>query len=816
MFGTRLLLCALTCAQAQVVIEKFAGVDRSSGNFAWEMGIHSPGTAWDAQGNAYVAAYNQIWKVRPDGIADIVAGKGLGGAYGITYSGEGGPATQANFSNPMQPKRDAAGNTYFMANSRLLRVGTDGLLKTVAGNGIGLSDGMATEGRVENVSIAEGKFAIDPTGVVYLADDLLVRRLDLAGNITVIAAGQFCDYPCQRPVPHVVPPGTPRLYAIKDLDVNPSNGDAFITERSESGPFVIHKLSNGVLSRFREVPFSFHDMAVDRDGDIFIARVGGPGFVEIQRLDGDVKFMGSLAAGLRKDALFLDPDGRVVYLSGMTVRRAEDGSVWHIYPNGQMHASPDGTPALETRVIGLGFSPVPLAVNQAGEVYFAEISTCRVRKFDRDKRLRTVYGSGTCDGVLPPQDIALGPDDKLWVTGLGRAVIVGADGGITPATMPPGTHGSQIVVDKQGRVYATTSGAVVRLERDGNTHSFLTGASSFALGTDAVGNIYFSDLNGVYRVEGDYNSTKILSGDYGREGKFVMDAQGRHWREIEVEGAYALGGAAISSQGDIYATVDPAPDNALHLQWIYKRTESAPRPKPSISAAGVVNGASYAGNAVSPGELVSVFGDNFGLTGLQLSKVEDNHLPTKLGPVKVTFNGIAGAITAATPKQINVFVPSSLQPSTDVKIQVFVDDAVSDEITLPVVDTMFGLSSLDQSGSGQGAILNANGTVNSRGNPAQRGSLIVLFGTGEGKVVPDAGIGAVNLAPPYPKATKPLFVRIGGQQAEIVFAGGAPTLAQGVYQINARIPASTPPGDVTVEVMAEGGAMSKPVTVAVQ
>lgn len=824
MFATRLLLCALTCAQAQVAIEKVAGSGRHSGEYAWEMGIHSAGTAWDTEGNAYLGDFNRIWKLRPDGIAEVLAGTGEGGTAGTgadRYSGEGGPASQAKFSFPWQVWRDASGQLFFMADHRILRVGTNGAITTVAGNGLTLQGGMATEGRVENVAMnSTGKFAIDPKGDAYFYDFWLVRRADTAGNVTVIAAAETCPYPCGGPTRHIYPPNTPKVHLIEDLDIHPKTGEVYITEETDSSPrtIVIHKLSSGgTLTRLRELPnddFSFIDMAVDRDANVFIAWQDGSGGARIQKLDRDLSFPATAPDGFVRQVLFHDPEGRVVYVNGMTVHSAEDGAAIRTYPDGVMHPSPDGTSALESKIIGFQNG---LAVNRAGEIYFTEPSTCRIRKFDRQKMLRTVFGLDTCNAEFPdPLGIAFGPDDRLWVSSGQRVWVSTSSGGFTQVVLPPGMRGTLVAVDSKGRLHLAQGGRVTRMELDGTVSVFRDNLFTCGLGTDTAGNVYFSDPMGIWRIEEVGEPTRLIAGDYGRASKFAMDAQGRPWWRLPVAGD-PTGDVAIAPNGDIYAFTNPYIwGGGPYLLEIFKRTEIAPRVRPLISAAGVVNGASYAGNAVSPGELVSIFGDNFGVTGLQVSTVTNNHLPTKLGPVKVTFNGVEGAITAATAKQINVFVPSTLEPSPEVKIKVFVDEEVSDEITLPVVDTLFGLSSLDQSGKGQGAILNANGTVNSRGNPAQRGSLIVLFGTGEGKVYPDAGIGAVNVAAPYPKAVKPLFVRIGGQQTEIVFAGGAPTLAQGVYQINARVPMSVPPGDVTVEVVAEGGATSRPVTVAVQ
>ena len=95
---------------------------------------------------------------------------------------------------------------------------------------------------------------------------------------------------------------------------------------------------------------------------------------------------------------------------------------------------------------------------------------------------------------------------------------------------------------------------------------------------------------------------------------------------------------------------------------------------------------------------------------------------------------------------------------------------------------------MDASGAGQGAILNEDGTVNSDANPAAKGSIIVLFATGDGVESPAQPDGTLSKAP-YPRTTADVQVAIGQKAADILYAGAAPTLVAGVMQVNARIPA---------------------------
>ena len=186
--------------------------------------------------------------------------------------------------------------------------------------------------------------------------------------------------------------------------------------------------------------------------------------------------------------------------------------------------------------------------------------------------------------------------------------------------------------------------------------------------------------------------------------------------------------------------------------------------------------------------------------------------------MKVLFGNFDGAITAVGPNQINVFVPYSV-PVGSVSMQTVraqVDGAVSNAVTVPLVAAAPGLATADQSGTGQGAILNQDSTVNSDGNPASRGSIVSFFGTGEGMVAPALSLGEFTISTPYSTPTQSVTVTIGGQPAEVTYAGEAPYLPVGVFQINARIPNGVSAGDLPVAVSVGTIGTTQIVTVAVK
>src|SRR5262245_37853178 len=92
------------------------------------------GMAFDGQGNLYLADENnhRIRKVDRNGVMTTFAGTGTPG-----FSGDGGPATSAQLTNPTGVCTDSAGNVYINdnINRRIRRVNTAGVISTILGNG---------------------------------------------------------------------------------------------------------------------------------------------------------------------------------------------------------------------------------------------------------------------------------------------------------------------------------------------------------------------------------------------------------------------------------------------------------------------------------------------------------------------------------------------------------------------------------------------------------------------------------------------------------------------------------------------------------
>jgi uncharacterized protein (TIGR03437 family) len=235
----------------------------------------------------------------------------------------------------------------------------------------------------------------------------------------------------------------------------------------------------------------------------------------------------------------------------------------------------------------------------------------------------------------------------------------------------------------------------------------------------------------------------------------------------------------------------------------------------------IQNAASSIPTSLSPGLNILIFGSNMGPATLTTFVVGANGaLATTVAGTQVTFDGIPAAIIYTRNTLVSVMVPYGVAGRISTAMVVTYNGASSTALQLRVVDTAPGIYTLTQTGTGQGAILNQNGTVNSAANPEVAGNYIQIYGSGEGQTSPGGVDGAIlpnRLPLPAPNAA--VSVTVGGvavPATDINYAGGAPGLINGVFQVNAKIPAGVGTGAVLVVIRWGGVASQANVTVSVR
>jgi uncharacterized protein (TIGR03437 family) len=203
-----------------------------------------------------------------------------------------------------------------------------------------------------------------------------------------------------------------------------------------------------------------------------------------------------------------------------------------------------------------------------------------------------------------------------------------------------------------------------------------------------------------------------------------------------------------------------------------------------LNPLGVVNAASSApaGNPISPGEFVTLYG-----TGLAKSnQTAAPPYPLSLNGVSVLINNKPAPLYFVSPGQLNVLVPfATTGPTATIVVQN--SNVNSNTVTVPVAATAPGIYTLDQSGSGGGAILHADYSIVNAAKPAIGGETVLIYLTGLGTVTPIVADGTAGNINTLYQSDADVVVYVGGEQATVLFKGLAPGYP-GLYQLNVTLP----------------------------
>jgi trimeric autotransporter adhesin len=828
--------------------------------------------ALDGAGNVYVAdeLNSAIRKITPAGIMTTVAGTlGSGG-----YSGDGGPATKARLGDPSGVAVDAAGNLYIAdANSDVIREvsASTGNISTIAGTGqAGFSgDGgpalAATFSNLKNVAVdsSGNVFVVDgdsnrirrvSAGTVstYAGSTLLIgdggpsasARLSNPSAVAVDSSGDLyiADTAANR-VREVTPAGTITTFA----------GTGQSGESGDSGPAASATLSNPA------------GVAVDSAGNLYIAT--GQSIRKVD-LNGNISTVaggaccaytgdGGPAIGaslLNPTSVAVDPSGNfyfnnVVLVNGVNtgvrVRRVSPNGIINTFAgNGTTGFSGDGGPALKAALGSL----ISLGVGPDGSLYIVDTGNGRVRRVDASGNINTVAGS-----------------EKIGTAGEG-----------VPATSAELAVPLSVTLDNAGTMYiGCLNGTVRRVTPDGIISTYAgTGQVGFSgdggpaiaamlsrlegLATDAAGNLYIDDQSNnrirlvqaggppsitvapisltfmAANASATPNSQNLSVTNTGAGtltwSAAAITASGGAWlTATPATGSSAAGqpGATVTvsvspaglAPGDYYGTVEvssPSSPNTPQVATV-RLTVTSPSATaaPQVSPAGLVHGASFTPNGpVAPGTIVSIFG-----TGLADQTILSSTLPlpNQLAGASVTLGGRTLPLLYVSDLQINAQIPFGLPANTSLQVVVTRDNMISAPEQVAVVPAEPGAFTVNQSGAGAAVVtaVHTNGTQNpvDAGHPAMAGDVLVIYCTGLGEMNPRAVAGFPIPVQPDSVAVDPVTATIGGVNAPVQFAGGTSGFV-GLYQVNVAVPSGIPPSSATPLILIQNGQASRTVTIA--
>jgi uncharacterized protein (TIGR03437 family) len=198
------------------------------------------------------------------------------------------------------------------------------------------------------------------------------------------------------------------------------------------------------------------------------------------------------------------------------------------------------------------------------------------------------------------------------------------------------------------------------------------------------------------------------------------------------------------------------------------------------SLVGIENAAAtHVSPAVAPYELISLYGIGIGPSTPANGQVVNGEAPTSLSGVQVLFDGVPAGLLYVGPNQINAIVPPEVVTRERTAVRVLTPSVPIDGLgmaVLPSQPEVFLNLTPPTHGILAAAALNQDGTLNSATNPAAPGSIVSVWATGWGLM--DLPVS---------------MLRSEGELAyslEVLYAGPAPGLVNGVIQINFRLPSA--------------------------
>jgi uncharacterized protein (TIGR03437 family) len=194
-------------------------------------------------------------------------------------------------------------------------------------------------------------------------------------------------------------------------------------------------------------------------------------------------------------------------------------------------------------------------------------------------------------------------------------------------------------------------------------------------------------------------------------------------------------------------------------------TQPPPTSAPAPGNVTVVNAASLAPGPVTAGMLLLIGG-----SGISPAQIPDS---------AIAFGPNPARILSADTSSILVVAPAAIAGLGSVPIEIIYQNTVIATVLVAVADAA---PALFADPTGEVAANNQDGSINSAANPAARGSVVSLYGTGLG-ISGDA-----------------VSVTIDGYSAQVLYAGPVANYP-GLFQINAQVPSGfVPTGALSVVV----------------
>ncbi len=372
----------------------------------------------------------------------------IAGNHVAGYSGDGGPASEAQITAPHAVVADAVGNVYVADrfNHVIRKINPSGIISTVAGTGTAGFTGDG--GPASNAALNNpAGLALDGDGNLYIADmyNERIRKIDLSGNIYTVAGNGYHGGWMGAPFGNGGPATDAALVYPIALAVSCS-GEMYI---SEYGSQRIRKIdANGIISNFAGtaragyngdgIPATAadlnhpHGIALDAEGNVYIADAWNNRIRIVEATTGKIyTYAGNGVAAYAGDGM---PKGSAslwipwgitfdgcgnLYIcdynnNAVRVVDKASGYLSGFAGNGQRGwgYTGDGGPATDASI----YLPSGLAIDGSGNIYVADYGNNLIRLIGSTGYAARAYAGGTTQTIHTCEGKTTSIDDMMAIS----------------------------------------------------------------------------------------------------------------------------------------------------------------------------------------------------------------------------------------------------------------------------------------------------------------------------------------------------------------------------------------------------------------
>jgi sugar lactone lactonase YvrE len=518
------------------------------------------GVVVDASGSVYLADTNShvIRKVTAGtGVISTVAGVRAANSGAGSYSGDGGPASSAGLNRPGAVTLDSAGNLYIAdSNNNAIRkvTASSGIIQTIAGNGYAFPcNAFAGDGgpAASATLCSPSGISIDSAGNLYIADNGFSR-------IRIVTTAALPPTSATAAPVITVPGGTyatPQTVTITDSTSGASiylttNGAPPSTSASSYNGTI--NVSGGVTiqavavapGHLTSAPVSA-TYAITSPPATVIKTIAGNGVNGFAGAGGPAASaqlgeVAAMAADRGGNLFFTDTQNNVVWKV-----TAATGNLSIVAGNGTPGFSGDGGPATKAQLN----IPNGIAVDSAGNLYIADISTSVVRRVDASTGLIETFAGKPFQSASPGQNGDGGPATQAFLNGP-QGLLLDAAGNLYIADS----------FDNEVRVVSASSGIITGVAGKGTTGFSGEGGPATSASLDQPNSLAFDNAGNLYigsvalgRVCKVTATTGILTTVAGNGNQYGSSGDGGLATAAEI---YPLG-LALDSARNLYISNGP-------------------------------------------------------------------------------------------------------------------------------------------------------------------------------------------------------------------------------------------------------------------